>query len=444
MLHIIRKKLNRLKSPGRMSGKRPGKALCAALALVTSLSMTGCSVGDSVTITTNSSTTNVSVSWWGNDPRHEYTLAGLDLFGKQNPDISISPSYGIWNGYERRYQIMMLSNSETDVMQINYAWLNRYSPEGDGYYDLSTLSDVIDLDNYTEDDLNTGTVNGHLIALPIAYNTTVLFYNKDLYDSYGLDIPESWDDLIKAAKIMSKDGVYPVGMEAKQLFLLLNAWFEQNNDKKLFDKEGHYTGDADDMKAILDFYKKLVDEKVLPAVSEYDLAFFINNQSAGVACWVSDAASYCKDLTEGGVSIVVGDRLHSEKEYCSGWYVKPATMYCISKNCEDPAAAGRLLNFLVSSPDMARLQGTEKGVPVNRTAMETLRGEGMIDSIEYDASSMIRENQDELQMMLPQIENSEVLSCFTDCSAKYLFGVASLEDAAEELDKRIAETVPRA
>ena len=144
-----------------------------------------------VRISSQEQTTVISMSWWGNDPRHEYTLAGLSLFHDLNPDIMVNHSYGVWNGYERRYLMQMESHNNCDVMQINYAWLSEYSPDGTGYYDLNTLSGCIDFSQFTEEDLATGMRDGHLNALPIAYNSICLFYNADMFASYGLEIPQN-------------------------------------------------------------------------------------------------------------------------------------------------------------------------------------------------------------------------------------------------------------
>ena len=101
----------------------------------------------------------ISMSWWGNDPRHEYTLQGLSLFQENNPDIIVNHSYGIWNGYERRYLMQMASHNNCDVMQINYAWLSEYSSDGMGYYDINQLSEYIDLSQFSQEDLATGMRN---------------------------------------------------------------------------------------------------------------------------------------------------------------------------------------------------------------------------------------------------------------------------------------------
>ena len=42
-------------------------------------------------------------------------------------------------------------------MLINYGWLDTYSSDGSGFYDLNTLSDYIDFENYTEEELAFGT-----------------------------------------------------------------------------------------------------------------------------------------------------------------------------------------------------------------------------------------------------------------------------------------------
>ena len=81
-------------------------------------------------------------------------MDGVDEFQKRNPDIDVEYHYGDWNGYEKRVQVWMKSHTETDVMQINYAWLDTYSRDGSGYHDLYQLKDYIDLDNFTKEDLH--------------------------------------------------------------------------------------------------------------------------------------------------------------------------------------------------------------------------------------------------------------------------------------------------
>ncbi|SCW33221.1 oligogalacturonide transport system substrate-binding protein [Ruminococcaceae bacterium YRB3002] len=390
-----------------------------------------------VRISSQEHSTVISMSWWGNDPRHEYTLEGLSLFQEKNPDIVVNHSYGVWNGYERRYLMQMASHNNCDVMQINYAWLSEYSEDGTGYYDINKLADQIDLSSFTEEDLATGTRNGHLNALPIAYNTVCLFYNADMFAKYGLDIPSTWDDLFDAAKAMRKDNIYVLGMVNKHLFLLLNAWFEQTTDRTLFDDNGKYIGSASDVKMILEFYKELSDNKVIMPLYDFNVSNLEDGAVAGTVCWTSDSIRYCQPAIDEGTDIVIGDYLRVSEGDQSEWYIKPATMYAISINCSDPESCGRLVDFLLNDPDFAVLQGTEKGVPVSSSARQALLENGMLSGIEYQAGEFINDNLPHMNLINPMLENADFQDTFKSVSDKYIYNEATLEESASELHREL-------
>ena len=348
-------------------------------------------------------------------------------------------TYGVWDGYETRNQVFMKSHTNADVMQINYSWLHAYSPDGTGYYNLNYLTDELDLSRYSEADLTLGTVNGHLNAIPIAYNMSVFFYNKDVYDRYGLDIPETWDDLFRAAEVMSKDGIYPVGMVKKHLFLSLVAHFEQTTGRALFTADGSYCGTPEDSAEILSFYKELVDRKVIPSVSDFGATDFENGTTAGACFWASDATRYCEGLKAAGANVVIGDNLMTPGALRSGWYTKPATLYAISATTQHPKEAARFLNFLINDADMARLQGTEKGVPISERALDALKSSRQLDSLEYAASQEIMEMQDQNEVMIPQLEAATVMDTFKNTADKYLYGKESLEACAAEIHAQLQE-----
>lgn len=411
----------------------------AALMLVIFTAASCSSDLSKVRISSQEQTTVISMSWWGNDPRHEYTLAGLSLFHDLNPDIMVNHSYGVWNGYERRYLMQMESHNNCDVMQINYAWLSEYSPDGTGYYDLNTLSGCIDFSQFTEEDLATGMRDGHLNALPIAYNSICLFYNADMFASYGLEIPQTWDDLFEAADAMRGDDIYVLGMINKHLFLLLNAWFEQTSGRTLFDSDGNYIGTVEDITQILEFYKELTDRHVIIPLYNFNVSDLANSVVAGTVCWASDSIRYCQPAIDDGMNVVLGDYLRIAPGDQSEWYIKPATMLAISADCSDPEACGRLVNFLLNDPQYAVLQGTEKGIPVSAAARQALLEAGLLGGIEYQAGEFITDNISSMNLINPMLENADFMDIFKTYSDLYLYDEATLEEAASELHRELAE-----
>lgn len=419
--------------------RRHIKTISFFLALLVALiPLASCSSDTSkVRINAQEQVTIISMSWWGNDARHIYTLEGLSLFQERNPDIMVNHSYGVWNGYEKRYLMQMQSHNNCDVMQVNYSWLSQYSPDGLGYYDLNSLAEYIDLSQFSQDDLATGMRNGHLNALPIAYNTVCLFYNSDMFEQYGLDIPKTWDDLFTAADVMSKDDICVLGMINKHLFLLLNAWFEQSSGRTLFDLDGNYIGTEEDIKLILEFYKQLTDRKVVMPLYSFQVSDFEDMRVAGTACWASDSIRYCQPAIDNGMNVVIGDYLRVSTDDYSDWYIKPATMFAISIDTEHPEECARLVDYLLNDPDFAVMQGTEKGIPVSASSRQALLENGQLAGIEYMAGEFITDNRSNMNLINPMLEDTEVIDTFKSISDKYIYEETTLDEAARDLNSAL-------
>ncbi|MCQ2535683.1 MAG: ABC transporter substrate-binding protein [Lachnospiraceae bacterium] len=417
------------------------------LLLVPALLLSGCgSVSEVIlgapieTVETQEDRTQIRMSWWGNDNRHEYTMNGIGIFEKENPDIKVKNTYGVWQGFERRMRVAMESHTEADVMQINYAWIDQYSPDGSGFYDLSELSDYIDLSNFEESDLQYGIKNGKLNALPIAFNSYEFYYNQVIWDKYGLEFPKTWDEVFAAAEVMREDGIYPFGFVKKQAFMLSLSWFEQTHGKRVFSEDGMLNVDEKELGEMLDFYRKMVDEKVMIPVEDFEKSKFADGTVAATMCWVSDAGNYCNALeSKGGIPKIAGYLIPDDSKL-SGWYIKPATMYAISAYTDHPQEAAKLLNFLINSPEMASLQMSEKGVPVSKTARQTLHDMPDSDiSYEFMASEYMNENIDRLSIIQPVMENDEIISAFKECGDDYIYNKKTLAECSQSLYKTIAE-----
>lgn len=383
---------------------------------------------------------SVSFSWWGNDNRHEYTMNGVSIFEKNNPSIRVKNSYGVWQGFEKRMQVAMESHTESDVMQINYAWIDQYSEDGNRFYNLYDLADYIDFSNFTENDLQYGIKDGKLNALPIAFNSYEFYYNKTIWDKYGLDFPKNWDEVFAAAELMKEDGIYPFGYVKKAAFILVVSWFEQTHGKQVFNESGKLNISESELGEMIEFYCQLVDKKVMIPVDDFDKSKFSDGSIAATMCWVSDAGNYCGALKKKGGDPKIGGYLIPEDAKLSGWYIKPATMYAISAYTEHPEEAAKLLDFLINSPEMAKLQMSEKGVPVSKAAREAVQS--MPDNdIEYEvmASAYMNDNADKLSIIKPIMENDSIISAFKENADEYLYNKMSLEECAANLYASISE-----
>lgn len=404
------------------------KRALAAACCIAMLSATACS--DGTVVKEKDKQVEITFSWWGNDDRDRYTIEAIEKFEEQNPNITVKVSYSEWASYEMRNKVAMISDTEADVMQINYGWLDAYSADGTGYYDLNELSDTLALDNFDDVSLKYGEKNGILNAVPIAMNAETVYINKTLYDKYGQSVPETWDDLFKAANAMRRDGIYPISAASKSLWIYLIAYAEQVSGKNFVNDSGELSFSTSEFQAMMEFYKRLVDEKVLPLVEKYERLGLTNGQYAGSIAWISDAANYFGESIEAGNEIVCADYTTLDgKSIGQGWYAKPATMYAISKNTEHPKEAAMLLDFLLNSEEMSDLQGIEKGIPLSAAALKNCQDDNMLQGIQYDAS--LKMTGVSLAEMAPIMENGDLIDAFFAAANDYIYSKSDAFNAAK-------------
>ena len=406
------------------------RKLTALLCCGALLTVSGCS--SEPVITEQIQQTEISLSWWGNDARNKYTIQAVEKFEELHPEIKVKCSYSEWSGYETRNRIQMISDTEADVMQINYGWLEQYSSDGEGYYDIYNLN-AMDISQFTEDYLRYGLKEGHLNAIPIAMNAQTVYINKTIYDSYGLDVPQTWDDLFHAAEVMKQDDIYPLSAASKAMWLYLITYAEQATGKTFIDSTtGKLNFNAHDLKVMIEFYQRLVAEHVMPQVDFYQRLELDNETYAGSVAWISDAVNYFGDAISHGREIVAADYTTMDgNNIGEGWYAKPATMYAVSKNTAHPEESAILLNYLMNSTEMAELQGIEKGIPLSTSAQEVLKKENILNGIQYEASQKMEGCT--LGELNPVLETSSMIDTFFTICNDVIYDVKDIDTASQEL-----------
>ncbi|MGN1411147.1 MAG: ABC transporter substrate-binding protein [Oscillospiraceae bacterium] len=378
---------------------------------------------------------NIEFSWWGNDNRNEYTIKAIDKFNELYPNIRVDCVYTEWSGYQTRMNMKMCSDTAEDVMQLNYNWINQYSPNGTSYYDLNKLSHIIDLSNFSEEELEFGMKNGHLNAIPISLNTQTFYYNQDMLDEYGLETPSTWEELFECASILKDEDIYVLGLGIKPAFLMCVSYVEQSTGKRFIDQNGKLGFGYKEVEMMLEFYDKLINEYVIPPIDKFDKINFKNKKYLGMLGWITDAYNYCLDID---FECTIGNFLNlsnsTNNSLC--WYSKPSMMYAINKDTKYPEECALLLNFLLNSQEMAELQEFEKGVPLSKSAQDFLKDKNLLDTMEYKAFSKFQDYQLDIDTMPTYYENEAILEYFqTACQNVHYFKSSYSNEAVKFLKK---------
>lgn len=128
-------------------------------------------------------------------------------FNEKEPDIKIKvEAVGYTDGkYFTRLESLIVGGTPPDVFELNYENFIKYASKGV----LQPLGSMVAQDTDFSSDTYRGAAFGSFsykneqYALPATFSTSVLYYNKELFDAAGVDYPTdewTWDDAIRAAK----------------------------------------------------------------------------------------------------------------------------------------------------------------------------------------------------------------------------------------------------
>ncbi len=142
----------------------------------------------------------------------------IENFQSANPDITVKMTHFPYADYRTKVAAAIPAGEGPDVVQLFYGWLNDYvaadliQPLPSDVFPASRIDEEFFpmVQAMKEDDL--------YWALPTAVRSLALFYNERLLEEAGVEPPTTLDEMIAAAKAMTKrDGagnLTQVGMTA--------------------------------------------------------------------------------------------------------------------------------------------------------------------------------------------------------------------------------------
>lgn len=80
----------------------------------------------------------------------------------------------------------------------------------DEYFDRTSTG--LTPDDFSQSGINHYTIDGKLIGLPTEANLGAFIINKEMFDEFGLDVPETYEDMIAAGQVLRENGIIPFAM----------------------------------------------------------------------------------------------------------------------------------------------------------------------------------------------------------------------------------------
>jgi multiple sugar transport system substrate-binding protein len=179
----------------------------AALAGIAILALGACSQGSATKSSDDSSDGKTTITYmeFSSNGGHEKDLQSIvAAFEKDNPDIDVKVETTPYDQYFTKLQTALAGGTAGDAFELNYENFVTYAENGS----LAELSDV-DAGSYKPALLEAYQSDGAQLGLPESFSDVVLFYNKDLFEKAGVDLPTNdwtWaDEKAAAEKLTDQD-----------------------------------------------------------------------------------------------------------------------------------------------------------------------------------------------------------------------------------------------
>ena len=311
------------------------------------------------------------VVWWTPNFNEARARDLVAKFQQANPSITVKLEITTADGLPQRVLTALRSGAAPDVIDVQHAWVNGYAQN-----DLVLPLDAVlkDRDDYIPASLTYVTWNNKLWAIPYRIETHAIIFNKGMFKEAGLDPdkpPQTWDELIAAAKRLSKGKVAGFaitggGEVGNTIFRSLPFIWMNGGDMLSADLKKPAVNSPEAVAAVkfyTDFYKnKLSPASTLENDGTANRRLFIAGTVAAYQSGQFDIDSIRKEnpKIDIGVMPIPHPQGKPTAAILGGW------SFVVPQSAKNPEEAKKLVAFLAEGPNQGMLTDT---FPARKSSM---------------------------------------------------------------------------
>ncbi|SDK02988.1 glucose/mannose transport system substrate-binding protein [Sediminibacillus albus] len=161
-------------------------------------------------------------SWWTGAGEEDGLLALIDLFEQKHPDITVDNA-AVAGGAGTNAKAVLATRMQGDDppstfqvhggAELNEGWVaaDKMEPLNDFYEEQGWM------DKFPQDLIDLVSKDGNIYSVPVnVHRGNVVFYNKQVFEENGVEVPTSYDEFIEVADTLQDAGVTPLALGDKE------------------------------------------------------------------------------------------------------------------------------------------------------------------------------------------------------------------------------------
>ncbi len=153
----------------------------------------------------------------------------VQMFEEKYPDIDVVHSTVAHEDFKQAIRAYLTASTPPDVMTWFAGNRARF------FIDKGLIMDISDVwesegwnESYPAGFRAMSSVDGKQYFLPASWYWWGIYYRKDIFDQYGLEPPETWEEFLQLCETLKENGVVPLTIGTKYRWTAA-AWFDYIN-----------------------------------------------------------------------------------------------------------------------------------------------------------------------------------------------------------------------
>lgn len=319
--------------------------------------------------------------FWGGQDRADRTYQVTDLYTAANAGSEIDGEFLSWNDYWPKLATQTAGGNAPDIIQMDYRYIVEYASRNAIAPLDEFVGGALKLDDFDEDQVEGGKVNGQLYGVSLGANSVALMVNTTAFEEAGVEQPNrdtTYDDIramgeaFNAANVRGGMKVIADGSGTEPM---LDNWLRQKG-LALYTADGELGFGADEMTEWFQLWADMRADGI--CVSAEDQALDTGPLENTMLALGKAAIIPSNSNQLVGHQAINQDRLTISSYpriapgVGGGHYRKPSMFFSVGGSAANKEAAAEFLSFFVNDFEAAQVLGVERGIPCSASVREAL------------------------------------------------------------------------